>query len=161
MKSETFTLLTDRVRKNVIARILDVELDGKTQVVISNAGKKSAKQRGLQWRWNTDVAKSGIGGENEDTKDGVHLVSKYRWAIPIFIRDDEFFGDIYTAWIEMYGKDPERMRWFVDNMVHTEKFSTSQMAEFLTEFQNYYLSKGVQLTDPDELGIDRNTYAVR
>jgi len=34
-------------------------------------------------------------------------------------------------------------------MVHTEGFSTSQMAEFLTEYQQHY-SQYVNLTDPQD-----------
>ena len=134
-------------------RLKDLELNGKIKLTISDAGSKSAKQRGLQWKWYTEVANSGLGGKHEDTKDGVHLVSKYRWAVPIFIRDDVHFNDLYAIWIQLYGKDPERMEWFIDNQVHTEKFSVSQMAEFLTDFQNRYLEVGVNLTDPGEKGL--------
>ena len=152
MKAEKFILHTEFIRENCIARINRIELDGKTMVTISNAGNKSSRQRGLQWRWYTDVAQAGIGGKHEDTKEGVHLVSKYRWAIPILIRDDPFFAEIYHAWFMRWDKDDERKMWFVDHMVHTEDFNTSQMAEFLTEFQQYY-GPHVNLTDPQDRNL--------
>ena len=134
-------------------RLKDLELNGKIKLTISNAGDKSSKQRGLQWKWYTEVANSGLGGKHEDTKDGVHLVSKYRWAIPIFNRDDPLFNDLYAIWIQLYGKDPERMEWFIDNQVHTEKFSVSQMAEFLTEFRNDCTRHGIDLREPEFRGL--------
>lgn len=152
MKAEQFRIVNDKVKANLVVRIMEIPADGKTKVVISDAGSKSVRQRGLQFRWYTEVANAGIGGKHEDTKEGVHLLSKWQWAVPILIRDDEFFNDLYTAWVEMYGKDEERMRWFVDTQVHSESFNTSQMAEFLTCFQRHY-GPLVSLTDPDERGL--------
>jgi hypothetical protein len=108
--------------------------------------------RGLEWRWYTDVAIAGVGGKHSDTKDGVHLLSKYRWALPILIRDDEFFSEIYAAWKQKHGSDEERMKWFIESQVHTERFNTSQMAEYLTEFQRHY-GQMVNLTDPKDMGL--------
>ena len=153
MKAESYIIANEAVKVNTCLRIKDIVADGKTQITISDAAGKSARQRGLDWLWNTDIAKSGIGGEHEDTKEGVHLVSKYRWAIPIMVRDNPFFSDLYDLFIDKYGKDPERMMFFVENQVHTEKFNVSQMAEYLTEKQRYYLGKGVSLTDPDDIKL--------
>ena len=153
MKAESYILANEAVKINACLRIKDIIADGQTKVTISAAGSKSSRQRGLQWVWYTDIAKAGIGGEHEDTKEGVHLVSKYRWAIPILVRDNSFFSDLYDLFIDKYGKDPERMMFFVENQVHTEKFNVSQMAEFLSDIQKYYASKGVSLTDPDDLKL--------
>lgn len=148
MKAEDFILIDEPRRSNAIKRMMEFELDGKIKVTFCNAGDKSSRQRGLQWRWNTDVALSGMGGEFEDTKENVHLVSKYKWAIPILVRDDPFFAELYAAYIKLHKKDSERMRWFVDTQVHTEVFNTSQMAEFLTDYQRHYLDLGFPLRDP-------------
>ncbi len=153
MKSESYRIVNENVKISACLRIKDIAPDGKTEIVIRSAGSKSAAQRGLQWKWYTEIAKSGIGGEHEDTKEGVHLISKYRWAIPILIRDNSFFADLHSVWIQLYGKDKERMRFFIDSQAHTESFTVSQMAEFLTEMQNYYTGKGVKLTDPDDLKL--------
>ena len=94
-----------------------------------------------------------MGGKFEDTKDNVHRVCKYKWAIPILVRDDRFFADLYQIYIQLYKGDSERMKWFVDNQVHTEDFTTSQMAEYLTEKQHHYLGLGFPLTDPNDLKL--------
>ena len=149
MKAENFIINSDQVKANLIERIDSIPTDGKTKVSISASGSKSAKQRGLQWKWFTEVSQAGIGGKHEDTKEGVALLAKWRWAIPILIRDDEFFADLFAVYRDKWNDDEARMRYFIDVYVHTEQFNTSQMAEFLTEFQKHY-SPLVNLTDPQE-----------
>jgi len=152
MKAEQYNLISSEVRANLISRICELSVDGKIKVIISDAGSKSVKQRGLQWKWYTEVSMAGIGGKHEESKDGVHLVSKYRWAVPILIRDDELFADLYSAWKEKHGADEEAMRWFIDIQISTEKFNTTQMAEYLTDFEKHYRPL-VALTDPKEMGL--------
>jgi len=152
MKSEQYFIVNQTVKVNLAMRIGEIAIDGKIKVTISDAGNKSVKQRGLQWKWNTEVARSGIGGKHEDTKNGVHLISKWRWAIPILIRDDNFFAELFAAWKATHGNDEEAMRWFVDTQVSTEKFSATQMAEYLTDFERHY-SPLVNLTNPDLMGL--------
>lgn len=153
MKAESYILANTNVLNTAIIRIKALPLDGTKRLIISDAGSKSDKQRALNWLWNTEVSQSGIGGKHEDTKNGVHLVAKYRWAVPILVRDDPFFADLWGTWFKMYSNQPERVEWFVDTQVHTEKMTASQAAEYLTEFQRYYMSHGVQLTDPDDLKL--------
>lgn len=149
MKAENFFLINENIRDKAIARIMELDCDGEKKITISAAGTKSARQRGLQWMWYTDVAKAGIGGRHEDTKDGVHLVAKFRWCLPIQLRDDEFFAELYLLFIDKYNNDSERIEWFVDTQCSTEALTTSQMGEYLTEFQRYY-GQHVNLTDPQD-----------
>ena len=149
MKAETYILVNEMVKINACTHIKSLIADGKLQVTISNTGTKSAAQRGLDWMWNTDISSSGMGGEFEDTKENVHRVCKYRFAIPIFIRDDSFFADLYGMYINLYKGDADRMKWFVDRRVHTEEFNVSQMAEYLIDKQRFYLNLGFPLRDPD------------
>ena len=153
MKAESYYMINESVYQNLIDRLCTVELDGKTKITICNAGTKSTKQRGLQWRWHDDISKSGKGGKHESTPQGVNLKCKWMFAIPILCRDDSFFNDLYTAYKAKWGNDPERMEWFVEHQVHTEQFNTSQMAEYLDKIDMYYTDKGVNLTDPREYGL--------
>ena len=153
MKQESYRLINEAVKGNACLRIKDILADGKTEVVIRNSGNKSAEQRGLDWKWSTEIASSGIGGKFEDKKDNVHRVCKYKWAIPIFIRDDSFFAELYSIYVQRYKGDADRMKWFVDNQVSTEDFTCTQMAEYLTEKQRHYSGVGVALTNPDDLKL--------
>jgi len=151
MKPEKYILRTEADRNEVLKRLLELPCDSKTNVTLSDAGSKSSRQRGLQFMWYGEVAKSGIGGKHEDTKEGVHLVCKFRWALPILRRDDPFFNDLYEGFLRNHPDNPEAVEWFIDTQVQTEKMTVSQNAEMLTEFQRYYIDKGVNLTDPEDL----------
>ena len=148
MKSESYILINDNVRNNAIMRIKDLECKGKFKITISNAGDRSARQNSLLWLWHTFVANSGIGSYDE--KEAVHRSVKSRWIIPILIRDDEFFAELYRTWKFIHGSDVDRMNWFVDNQVSSATLSTHQMAEVLTQYQRFYLTHGVPLPDPED-----------
>ena len=156
MKAENYYITSLAVIQKVSARLLEIIPDGKIKVTFSDAGSKSAKQRGLQWMGYEDKARSGKGGRLGDTKENCHLEAKYRFAVPIFLRDDPFFADLYKGWCEkcLFLEDKqERMLYFVDHHVSTEKFTTSQMAEFLTEFRNDCMRKGIELREPEFRGL--------
>ena len=156
MKAKVFYLVSLEALSNAVAFITKTIPDGSIKVTVSDAGSKSGKQRGLQWMGYDDVVLSGIGDKYCDTKENVHLVAKYRFAIPIFVRDDSLFADLYMMWCNKYenSEDKEkRMLYFVDQCVSTEKFNISQMAEFLTEFRNDCLSKGISLREPEFQGL--------
>lgn len=148
MKAESYILANDNIRNNAIMRIKELVCDGKLKLTISNAGDRSVRQNALLWLWHTFVANSGMG--SYDTKLAVHLAAKKRWAIPIFRRDDENFAGLYSIWKQLYGSDIERMDWFADIQVSTTAFTTHQMAEYLTDYQRFYLEHGVMLPDPED-----------
>jgi len=148
MKSEPYHLINEHVLNMAIMRLREIPLDGKTKLVISNAGDRSVRQNALYWLWNTFVANSGMG--SYDTKESVHRAAKMRWAIPILRRDDEFFASLYSIWRQLYGSDADRMNWFCDNQVSTAIFTTHQMAEYLTDYQRFYLGHGVSLPMPED-----------
>ena len=149
MKAEIYYLSSLETLKKVSARLFEIIPNGTVKVTFSDAGNKSSKQRGLDWKWNDEIAKSGIGGEHEDTKEGVHIVSKWRFAVRILQRDDDFFAGLYDGWCKNREGDSRAIMWFMENHISTEQFTISQMAEYLTEKQHYYLRKGVNLTDPE------------
>ena len=153
MRAKTFFLTSLEAIKSADEYLHGVIPDGKIKVTFSDVGTKSAKQRGLEWQWYTEVAEAGIGGAHEDSKEGVHLVSKWRFAVRIQQRDDSFFAELYDGWCRKNEGDSSKIMWFIDQQVKTEKFDTAQMAEYLTEFQRYYLRKGINLTDPEFRGL--------
>jgi len=153
MKAE-YIYLTDLTKLGyALGRIESLEVGNKYMITISNAGDKTRKQRGYQWRLYTDISKAGIGGELEETPQGVDLACKYRFALAIFMRDDSFFSELYDMFSKSHNGDKEHLKWFVKHQVHTENFNTSQMAEYITMIINFYAPKGVQLTDPSEYGL--------
>ena len=83
-----------------------------------------------------------------DTKEDVHRAAKWRWAVPILLRDDEIFAHVWPALKEKYQENPEIMKWVVDEMVSTEGDGFA-IGEYLTDFRLYYEGEGVALTQPE------------
>ena len=153
MKAKTFSLASLNSMKAAKDYLEGVVPNGKIKVVFSDAGTKSVKQRGLQWAWYEDKAKSGRGGRLGDTKENCHLEAKYRFAVPILLRDDSHFAALYLVYCNKYEGDQEMMLYFVDQHVSTEKFNVSQMAEFLTDFKNDCIRSGIELMEPEFQGL--------
>ena len=151
LNRQSFRISSDDMRWKAVSAIKDIQADGTWKVTISKSAGKSARQRGLQWTWYRDVVRSGMGGRDEADEHRLDLVSKFRWCLPIKLREDDFFAELYAMYKAKHGDDKDRMMWFVETKVHTEELDSSQMAEFLTSFQRYYLGEGFPLSDPEDL----------
>ena len=141
----------------------EIPVDGKTEVIIKKVDMSStAKQRRLRWLWNTEVSQSGLG--RNDTKEGVDLTAKWQFGRPILLKDDELFGIIYTHFMAIV-KDREDFseccKRFTAQYISVENMTKIQVVEYLTEFQRYWLGKGVSLTNPSDHGIDFDELAKR
>jgi len=138
----------------------ELPLDGTKTITFADTDETStARQRRLQWMWNGEVAKSGLGAD--DDKDSVHVRAKWMFARPIMLRDDEYFPTLCNAFLDavkLSETRPADIRWFTERHISTETMTRKQRAEYLTEFQRYWTGKGVNLTDPSLQGIDLNIY---
>lgn len=151
MKAKSYYLISDQIANNACDDIQSRPRDGKTKVTISGAAKKSDRQRGLQWVWYKDVVDSGIGGDMEETTKKVSILAKLLFGLPIMranVEKYEEFIDLYLTVNQAKAMDEKAMHFFIHNSMHTEWFDTSEMAQFLTAFQVYYLNKGATLSDP-------------
>lgn len=153
MKAETFNLINYEVRKNAINRIMDIDADGKIKVTISNVGSKSSRQQGLDWKWDGEIFKSGIGWVDE-TVEETHARSKWMFARPIQLRDNELFQGIYGHFMKVHGNDPKKCLEFAKDYISTQTMSVNQAAEYMTNKQRFWIEKGVQLTEPSLYGLD-------
>lgn len=146
--------------RHCVDEILKLPADGSHTVEIKKTDVSStAKQRRLNWLWCKEVSESGIG--SKDTKEEVYLESKWRFARPILLRTDEVFGMFYNPFIKVASGTehyPEKCRIFADQYISIEKMSKANRAEYMRDFRRYWTEKGVNLTDPDLLGLDINDY---
>lgn len=149
-------LVNENARQKALRQLRAEPVDGTRKVTFSGAKDKSTRQRGLQWIWYGDVVEAGIGGVEEADKNSLHIKAKAMFCLPIQIRDDDNFAEIYLALHNRWHHREEwesKFYWFCDRVVSTEDLNQAQMAEFLTEFKNHYgYELGVELTDPDERG---------
>jgi len=159
---KTIILKSKQWQRYCLTRIKEAKLDGSETVIFKKTDKTpSAGQRRLQWLWYGEVADSGIG--SDDTKEAVHTRSKWLFLKPILLRDDDIFPILYTAFIDKIkpydrASKMEYRRQFAEDWLSTESITMRQRAEYLRNFQRYWVEKGVTLTDPALRGVDLNKY---
>ena len=155
MKSESFFIGSQASKQRVLQRIQSLDIDGGVKVTIGDGRSKSARQRALQWMWNTEVSNSGVGGKHEDTKEGVHVVSKWRFGRPLIAQFMPEQFKFIKALEDKYRDNPDAMYYIADKFISTEDFEVPIMAKYLTEFQKHYgIKHGVNLTIPDQGLLD-------
>jgi hypothetical protein len=109
--------------------------------------------------WAGEIANSGLG--SDDNKNDVHTRAKWMFARPILLRDCEIFPIILNKFEEtiQYAENKSELyRIFSRDYISTERLSKSQRAEYLTDFQRYWTSKGVCLSDPELQGLDLESF---
>ena len=148
MKAETYHLGSNSTLQVVLQRLSGLKLEEASyKVVLSDSMSKSARQRGLQFRWYTDVVNSGFG--SWDNKDDLHTASKWKFARPILLRDDELFGAVWPELEKAFMQDKRTMKWISEHFLSTEGEGFA-MHEYLSDFERYWRDKGVALTIPEQ-----------
>ena len=136
--------------------IKEAVLDGSKTVVLKSTDKSStSKQRRLNWLWCDQVSKSGLG--SNDDKNNVYIGAKWRFARPILLRDDDIYATIDTYFLDTVKNAENRselIKQFANQYISVENMTRKQRAEYLTEFQKYWVVRGVNLTDPAMIGVD-------
>lgn len=111
---------------------------------------RSAKQRRLQWLWNTE-----IGNFMGHGKDEIHLMMKERFAVPIFTRDDQQYAEMVESVKAVrragMNREADALKREIIKRTSTEDFSVKQCAEYLTEIERFSVDIGATITFPDDL----------
>lgn len=157
---DTIIIDSERQKRYCRTRLDEIDISGSNTVIFKKTDTSpTARQRRLQWLWCGEIAVSGLG--QDDDKDSVHIRAKWMFARPILLRDDEVFQVIYETFMKTVKGSAayaEYCRIFTDQYISTEKLTKRQRAEYLTEFQRYWIGKGVNLTDPSLQGVDLSKY---
>lgn len=111
---------------------------------------RSGAQNALYWRWLTEY-----GHETGHSKEEAHEVMKYKFAVPIFVRDDAEYADMVASVKEVRKAGmyvyANNLRDQIVKLTSTTDFNVKQMAEYLTAFERFARSEGVDLSRPDDL----------
>ena len=159
---KTIVIKSDKSKTYCRSLLEELPIDGTKEVIFKSVDTSStAKQQGLQWLWNGEVAASGVG--RDDTKQSVHITAKWLFATPILLRDDLVFGAVYAGFSQMVEQVDDKSRkemWreFTEYHISTQRMTTKQRAEYLRDFERYWIGKGVELTDPKMQGVDLDQY---
>jgi len=144
-------------------RLEEIEIDGKSTVVFKKTDESNtARQRRLRWTWMGEISQSGLG--QNDTKDGVDLYCKWRFARPILLRDSERFGEILAGFehiVNDYDQDTKKIcyRAFTRDYISVQKLmNKKQEAEYLRDIERFWIRQGATLTDPKNRNVDLSRY---
>ena len=157
------TVIIDSPQQKLYALSLvgEIPVDGTQEVVFKNVDTSyTAKQNRLRWLWSTEVSRSGLG--SNDTKTGVDLTAKWAFARPIWLRDCEMFSEIYNHFMKtVRGSDrfSEYCKQFAGQYISVSRMTKRQSWEYLTDFEKFWNSKGLALTDPRDCGLNRDKLA--
>jgi len=158
----TEIILDSKQRKTYCQELInEIELDGKKSVVIKNTDMDpTAKQNRLRWMWMGEISNSGLG--SNDTKIGADLTAKWQFARPILLRDNKVFALTYKGFMDLVENSEirsEQIKEFTrDYMSVSKLMSRKQEAEYLTDIQKFWDSKGIGLTSPVLQGLDVNCF---
>ena len=106
---------------------------------------RSDKQNSLQWLWHTVYGK-----RFGHSKDWVHNYFKFKFCLPIMLRDPEH-DQLRRVW-NLVRNDKEAIAGLV-KVIHTSDLSTDEMAEALTEYDRHAASHGLIFPDPEEFKL--------
>ncbi len=107
---------------------------------------RSIKQNRLQWMWHQEYAlHEGM------TKDNAYNRFKYKYVLPIMLRDPEN-NQLVTLWEQIRG-NKEAIAALV-KVIHTSDLDTAQMDEALTEYDRDTAAHGLVFSDPADLKME-------
>ena len=134
----------------------EAPIDGSVTVEIKKTPTDATyKQQKLWFKWCGEVSRSGLGG-NDNTSD-VHIEAKWRFVRTILIEENDIFGIIYDHFMKTIKgsvTESEYCKKFANKWIHTNDLTRHGRIRSLTDFQRYWILKGVNLTDPAMRGVD-------
>ena len=122
-------------------------------MTISEGNKRSLKQNRLQFKWIADIARD----LPQEDRDGWQRFCKLNFGVPVRRLHDEEFREVYDTHIRPFSYETklEMMGAPIDLPV-TRDLNVKPMAEYLTKIRDHFTELGVELTDPDQFGLDHN-----
>ena len=147
----TIHITDNKKRMQAINLISELPEDGTHQVEISAYSEnRSMKQHRLYWKWVTEV-----GGYMGNDKETMHLTFKEKFAVPIFMRDDEGYAEMVLA-VKAVRKsglnsEADALKRKIVQLTSTTDFNVKQMTEYLNSIEHYSAEIGATITYPDDL----------
>lgn len=151
---------SEQQQKYCLTFIQEMKLDGTQTVILKRTDKSpTAKQRRLWYLWCREVAMSGL-GQDDDT-ESVHIRAKWMFVRVLLLEQSEMFTLIYNHFmktVETSSARAEQCQVFARDYISTESLTKENRIKSLSDFQRYWVFRGVNLTDPALRGIDLNNY---
>ena len=138
-------IASEQIRNRAELIVSGLPVDGSIEVVVRPYKvNRSALQNSFYWRIITI-----IGNEIGNTKDEQHDIYKGMFLIPIFVRDDPGFAEMWTT-INNSGKERKMLIKEVLKLTSTTQASVKQMAEYLDDCCHHAAVLGIRLPAPED-----------
>jgi hypothetical protein len=138
---QKITITADHHKARACMIINSLPLDDPHQVTIApHKRNRSAEQNAYMW-----LVETIMGAELGLAKEGMHEVHKREFLVPIFIRDDQGYADMYFA-VES-APEPQRtiLKREVVKLTSTTKANVQQMSEFIDSILQQAGELGIRL----------------
>lgn len=138
---QTIVVLSDQHKARIKMRIDSLPVDPPYKVTISPYKRnRSAEQNAYMW-----LVETIMGAELGLTKEGMHDLHKQEFLVPIFVRDDPGYAEMYVA-VECT-PEPQRtaLRREVVKLTSTTKANVAQMREFIDSILQQAAELGIRL----------------
>lgn len=127
-----------------------VDKDGyKTEIMTGSKDRIADAQRRLYWAWLTDMSKTKVEAVSGRTKEEYHWEMKERFLIPIFVRDDSEFAEMYSLYsrltigVSLWEKQAIKGK-FLGDLSITDACK-EQATEYLRDIESFCWTNGIEL----------------
>lgn len=135
---------SEQVRSRAVHIIQGLPLDVVHQVCIKPYKRdRSAEQNALMWKWLTI-----IGAELGNTKDEQHDIYKLMFLVPIFIRDNQDYAEMWRT-VSALGSYEAMLKREILKLTSTTQANVKQMSEYLDDIQRNAAELGIRLPAPE------------
>jgi hypothetical protein len=130
--------------------------DNKTELLTGSKGRIEDAQRRLYWAWMTDMSKTKVEAMGGRSKDEWHWEMKWKYLVPIFIRDDSEFCYMHAVFAKCYYSNLD----IKSREIIKEKFlgdlsitdaTKEQAQEYLNDIEMFCHANGIMLRTDSQL----------
>lgn len=144
------------VVKDLLADVMFLSFEKGYNVTIEeDEGYNRVAKNGLNKLWCQEIATSGKGRSQH--ADSINNDCKYMFALPIKLRDDVYFSDLWVAYKKEYSGAEDwskRAYYFISECIRVGDMNDSQFSEYLSLMRKHWEGKGVELTKPKDKGVE-------
>ena len=138
--NQKITITTDQHKARAKMIIDALPIEETHQVVIRPYKRnRSAEQNAYMWKLETI-----IGDELGLTKDAMHEVHKQEFLVPIFVRDDPGYADMYYSVDVTPEPHKTALKRWVINKTSTTQANVAQMSEFIDSIKQQASELGIR-----------------
>lgn len=134
--------------KSIFAGACDLVQNGTVEIQMRNREEsRRDSQNRLKHHWCKEVS---LQSNNQDSPEDVRAFCKYRFGIPILIRNQEYKDKIQAVFSSLTYEQRIAVMLPPIEMPVTRLFTVKEFDEYLTNIERYYAQNGYRLTTSED-----------